>query len=155
MIIGRRIDAQTTLEDLETIAKEYYDLGCRFAVIRQDISHIGVIEASRQLAKKAKMCQDHGIVPIVRPVLNEYPTYNLEQIETFFNTALQYFTARSLSRFVPTAIGGIIVNSTNDEERENIDALALQKLKQFKNPWRISARVGQRVIKATLNVWNG
>ena len=40
-----------------------------------------------------------------------------------------FFTARSLSRFVPTAIGGIIVNSTNDEDRENIDALALQKLK--------------------------
>lgn len=66
-----------------------------------------------------------------------------------------FFTARSLSRFVPTAIGGIIVNSTNDEDRENVDALALQKLQQFQNPWRISARVGQRVIKSTLNVWHG
>ena len=53
-----------------------------------------------------------------------------------------FFTARSLSRYVPTAIGGIIVNSTNDEDRENVDALALQKLKEFQNPWRISARVG-------------
>ena len=66
-----------------------------------------------------------------------------------------FFTARSLSRFVPTAIGGIFVNSTNDEDRENVDALALQKLKEFQNPWKISARVGQRVFKATLNVWHG
>ena len=53
-----------------------------------------------------------------------------------------FLTARSLSRYVPTAIGGIIVNSTNDEDRENVDALALQKLKEFQNPWKISARVG-------------
>lgn len=78
MIIGRRIDAQTSLEELETIAKEYYELGCRFAVIRQDFSVIGVIEAGRRLAKKAKMCQEAGIVPIVRPVLNEYSSFNLE-----------------------------------------------------------------------------
>lgn len=88
LIIGRRIDAQTTLEQLETIAKEYYELGCRFAVIRQDFSLISIIEASRQLAKKAKICQDYGIVPIVRPVLNEYPKFNLEQIENHFNNTL-------------------------------------------------------------------
>ena len=132
-------------------------------------------------------------MPIVRPVLNVYENFGLEQIESFFNTVLQqlmdmlkeedvllegtilgvgtvtsfnqemefspedraFFTARSLSRYVPTAIGGIIVNSTNDEDRENVDSLALEELKSFKNPWRISARVGQRVIKATLNVWHG
>ena len=66
-----------------------------------------------------------------------------------------FLTARSLSRYVPTAIGGIIVNSTNLTERENVDALALSKLRDFKNPWRISSRVGQRVLNATLNVWNG
>ena len=36
-----------------------------------------------------------------------------------------FLTARSLSRHVPAAIGGIIVNSTNYEDRENVDALAL------------------------------
>ena len=72
MIIGRRIDAKTSVEEFEAIAKEYYELGCRFAVIRQDFSVVGVIEAARRLAKKARICQELGIVPIVRPVLNEY-----------------------------------------------------------------------------------
>ena len=45
--MGRRIDALSTLEGIDKISKEYFDLGCRFAVIRQDFSHIGVIEASR------------------------------------------------------------------------------------------------------------
>lgn len=75
LLIGRRIDAHTTLDKVKEILPEYYDLGCRFAVIRQDFSCINQIEASRQLAKKAKLCQEHGIVPIVRPVLNEYAKF--------------------------------------------------------------------------------
>lgn len=39
-----------------------------------------------------------------------------------------FFTARSLSRFVPSCIGGIIVNSTNDEDREYVDVMAIHKL---------------------------
>lgn len=50
---------------------------------------INPIEASRQLAKKAKLCQDNGIVPIVRPVLNEYDKLKLSQVESFFNFALE------------------------------------------------------------------
>lgn len=78
------------MEEFEVIAKEYYDLGCRFAVIRQDFSVIGVIEAARRLAQKAKLCQEQGIVPIVRPVLNEYDNFDLGQLENFFNTTLQW-----------------------------------------------------------------
>lgn len=66
-----------------------------------------------------------------------------------------FLTAQSLSRYVPMAIAGIFVNSTNLEDRENVDALALQKLREFKAPWRISARVGQRAFKSTLNIWCG
>lgn len=64
-------------------------------------------------------------------------------------------TARALSRHVPIAVAGICVNSTNQEDRENVDALALSRLRELKKPWRISARVGQRAFKATLNIWNG
>lgn len=52
-------------------------MGCRFAVIRQDFSVISVVEAARQLAMKAKICQEYGMVPIVRPVLNGYQKFRL------------------------------------------------------------------------------
>lgn len=119
------------------------------------------------------------MVPILRPVLNEYRKLDIHRTESFFDSSLKYLmdnlkaeevilegtilcvstikegsdnpecpledraflTARSLSRFVPTAIGGIIVNSTNMEDRENVDALALSRLREFKNPWRINCRV--------------
>lgn len=56
LIIGRRIEAKVTLDEFAPLIQEYYDLGCRFVQIRQDFSVISVIEASRQLAKKAKIC---------------------------------------------------------------------------------------------------
>jgi fructose-bisphosphate aldolase class 1 len=79
----------TSVEDCAKIVKDYYELGCRFVVIRQDYSMINPIEASRQLAKKAKLCQEHGIVPIVRPVLNEYSKLKLNQVESFFGNTLE------------------------------------------------------------------
>lgn len=66
-----------------------------------------------------------------------------------------FLTARTLTKYVPPALGGIIVNSTNMKDRENVDALALSRLREFKNPWRISSRVGHPVLQATLNIWNG
>jgi len=47
LIIGRRIDSKTSVESYDQILKEYYDLGCRFVVIRQDFSMINTIEAAR------------------------------------------------------------------------------------------------------------
>ena len=77
-MIGRRTCSDTNVEAFERLAHEYYNLGCRFIVIREDFSQIGIIVAARQLAKKAKICQELGIVPILRPVLNEYRNYNLQ-----------------------------------------------------------------------------
>ena len=47
------------------------------------------------------------------------------------------------------------MNSTNMKDRENVDALALSQLREFKHPWRISSRVGHPVLQSTLNIWNG
>lgn len=47
LLIGRSIGAETSAARFAATAKEYYDLGCRFAVIRQDFSVISVIEAAR------------------------------------------------------------------------------------------------------------
>ena len=90
LLIGRRIDAKTSVDKYPTLVKEYYDLGCRFIVIRQDFGLVSQMEAARQLAKKAKICQDQGIVPIIRPVLNEYPAFRLNQVSSFFETSLRY-----------------------------------------------------------------
>ena len=47
LIIGRRIESQTNLKQLQKYIKEYYQLGCRFAIIRQDFSIISQIESAR------------------------------------------------------------------------------------------------------------
>lgn len=71
---GTQEDSVKGLDSLAAMAKEYYDLGCRFAKWRAVLkighglpSEQAVQENAWGLARYAAICQENGLVPIVEP----------------------------------------------------------------------------------------
>jgi len=62
------------IDTLPAMAKEFYDLGCRFAKWRAVLkigggcpSDLAIKENAWNLARYAAICQENGLVPIVEP----------------------------------------------------------------------------------------
>lgn len=75
------------IDDLDIRAAEYYELGARFAkwraVLKIDTENHcpterAITENAHNLARYARICQDHGLVPIVEPEILCDGTHSIE-----------------------------------------------------------------------------
>jgi fructose-bisphosphate aldolase class I len=98
IVLGIKVDAGTAdipdtdgetytkgVEDLDKICPEFYKQGCRFAKWRSVLkigkdlpSKKAIEENAIGLAKYAKICQNHGLVPIVEPEVLVDGTHDIE-----------------------------------------------------------------------------
>lgn len=78
---GKEENYTKGLEALPAMAADFYALGCRFAKWRAVLkigngcpTDLAIHENATGLAKYAKICQEHGLVPIVEPeILSDGP----------------------------------------------------------------------------------
>ena len=78
---GKEENFTKGIDALPAMAKEFYNLGCRFAKWRAVLkiengcpSELAILENAWNLARYAAICQEHGLVPIVEPeILSDGP----------------------------------------------------------------------------------
>jgi len=76
------------IDTLPAMAKEFYDLGCRFAKCRAVLkigggcpSDLAIKENAWNLARYAAICQENGLVPIVEPEILSDGEHSAEECQ--------------------------------------------------------------------------
>uniref|UniRef100_A0A1J3JP21 Fructose-bisphosphate aldolase n=1 Tax=Noccaea caerulescens TaxID=107243 RepID=A0A1J3JP21_NOCCA len=85
---GKEENFTKGLEQLPAMAADFYALGCRFAKWRAVLkigngspTDLAIQENAVGLAKYARACQDHGLVPIVEPEILSDGTHSAEECQ--------------------------------------------------------------------------